>query len=167
MTGTIFGFLVIRSDNKSMSYMSRATCQYSLLYWKTMCLQALLNKILSLSSSSCFNIQVNLIFHQWNLHFAVVHILNGLLRSAAVLYKGIVWGDEKSVGTGPSRVVVVAEAAVVAVDVGRGIYTTRPSGNICIFLANNDDDATDWKVPLRRVFCVCVWNAIMYSVSRR
>lgn len=116
----------------------------------------ILNKILSLSFSSFFNIQVNLIFHQWNLHFAVVHMLNGLLRSAAVLYKGIVWGDEKSVGTGPRRVVVVAPAAaVVAVDVERGIYTTRPSGNICIFLAN-DDDETDWKVPLCRVLCVCV-----------
>jgi hypothetical protein len=67
-----------------------------------------------------------------NLHLVVVHKLNGFPNSA-VLYRGIV-GDEKSVGTGPNRVVVVA--AVVAVDVDRGIYKTRPSGNICIFDRN-------------------------------
>jgi len=68
-----------------------------------------------------------------NLHLVVAHKLNGLLKSA-VLYRGNVVEDEKSAGTGPNRVVVVA--AVVAVDVDKGIYTTRPSGNICIFDRN-------------------------------
>ncbi len=67
-----------------------------------------------------------------NLHLVVAHKLNGLLKSA-VLYRGNV-ADEKSAGMGPNRVVVFA--VVVAVDVDKGIYTTRPSGNICIFDRN-------------------------------
>jgi hypothetical protein len=52
-----------------------------------------------------------------NLHWVVVHKLNGLLKSL-VLYRGIV-EDEKSAGMGPNKVVVVV--ALVAVDVDKGI----------------------------------------------
>lgn len=46
-----------------------------------------------------------------------MHKLNGLLKSV-VLYKGIVGGVEKSAGTGPKRVVVVAVVAPVEADKG-------------------------------------------------
>ena len=53
-----------------------------------------------------------------NLHWVVVHKLNGLLKSA-VLYSGIDDEDEKSAGTGPKSVVVVPFE--LAVDVDKGI----------------------------------------------